>query len=179
MGNAQWEFSQNAWDTGGCTCSIVDKDIEMDAGNTIIKCKKANADYYVANADKYRTKKVSDNVFYSTQRRWCAQCYPGYLPITANSPDSYGIYLRPGNGNWGVASCAAQVAIPDYAPGCTINFDLPTGDDVMADCRLPCPLGSATESDGAQSIEECIPDYSQTYEDGTGWFVLGSFETCP
>ena len=179
-GSAQWTPSEDAWDTSGCGCNVVNKDIDMDIANTVVKCKKANAVYYVTDANKYATKKVSDYVHYSTERQWCAQCYPGYLPTTTNSPDSYGIYFRPNNnGNWGVASCATQVTVPDYAPGCTINFGLATGDDVMADCRGICPTGFETEANGATSISDCVSQYTETYEDSTGTFVLTSLDSCP
>ena len=179
-GSAQWTPSEDAWDTSGCGCNVVNKDIDMDIANTVVKCKKANAVYYVADSDKYATKKVSDYVHYSTKRRWCAKCYPGYLPVTDGSPDSYGIYLRPNNNdNWGVASCATQVIVPDYAPGCTINFGLATGDDVMAECRGICPTGFETEANGATSISDCVSQYTETYEDSTGTFVLTSLDSCP
>lgn len=181
VGYAKWRPSENAWDTKNCTCSVVDRDIVHDVGGVAADghCIAANSDFYVTDADRYRTTSVNDHVRYSFRHQFCRQCEPGYLPTPLSSPDD-GIILRPEgtSGNWGVVMCNEQVAVPYYAPGCVIDFNL-SADNMMAECRKTCPDGFATESNGATSINFCVSQYSQTYEDSTGFFVLTSFETCP
>ena len=178
-GTAQWVPAQNAWDTLDCACSVVNKDIGVNAGNTVVNCKKANAIYYVALADRYRTRKLSEHVYYSIERSWCAQCYPGYLPNPV-AGQSDGIGARPDdNGNWGVWQCDIQVTQPDYADGCVIKFNLPTGADAYDDCRKECPTGFETDEPGAESITDCVAKYTPEFEDQTGRFVLTSLDECP
>ena len=177
-GPAQWNDTQNAWDTYNCACQVVNKDIDMYVADGV-KCKKANAVYHVTDEDRYKTKKIDEQVHYSLERSWCAKCYPGYLPslVTAQSDD--GIWARPdNNGNWGVVACPGQVTKPDYyAPGCTIDFNKDT-DVVMASCRKECPTGFVTEIDGATQIGQCKSDGGTTYEDGTGYFIIPELASC-
>lgn len=181
--DAYWKPAPtNAWDTSGCKCNVVDKDIDIDAGDTVIKCKKANAVYYVADVDRYRTKKVSDNVHYTPERRYCAECYPGKIPnvIVAQSD---GIWNRPDNtGNWGAWRCGQDVYKPQYADGCIIDFSIPNWEAAIGseNCVKTCPTGFETEENGATSVGDCVSQYSETYEDSTGTFVLTSpLVSCP
>ncbi|MBO7559575.1 MAG: hypothetical protein J6T27_00245, partial [Alphaproteobacteria bacterium] len=111
------------------------------------------------------------------ERSWCAKCYPGYLPDIVSAQFS-GVWARPGNnGDWGVVACSEQVTKPDYAPGCTINFNETDTDVVMASCRKECPLGFGTDTNGATQIEQCKSD-GTTYEDGTGYFIIPELASC-
>ena len=172
--NYQAEWQDNKWDAINCKCEVENADTEF-----LFRCKQLNLHASVQPANRYLSS-ASSKIRYTLDYMYCGKCYPGYLPDYQNSPYN-GANIRPPNisGNWGVVACLIEVTQPDYADGCVIKFNLQTGQDAQDDCRKVCPTGSATDHDGAQSIEECIPDYSQTYEDGTGWFVLGGFETCP
>ncbi len=180
-GNAEWRPSENAWDTKNCTCSVVDRDIVHDVGGVAAygHCIAANSDFYVKEADRYRTTGVNDHVRYSFRRQFCRQCEPGYLPTPLSSPDD-GIILRPENtsGNWGVITCDIQVQVPDYAPGCVIDFNLST-DAMMAECRKTCPDGFETQVPGATSVTYCQYDEHTTYTDDTGTFYIRSLDDCP
>ena len=181
VGDAEWRPSENAWNTENCTCSVVDRDIVHVVGGVAAygHCIAANSDFYVTDADKYRTTSVNDHVRYSFRRRFCRQCEPGYLPTPWPSPDD-GIILRPEgtSGNWGVITCGIQVQAPDYAPGCVIDFNLPTGNVAQGACRKQCPDGFETKIDSATSVEDCQYDGYTTYTDGTGTFYIGSLDEC-
>lgn len=172
--NYQAEWQDNKWDAINCKCEVENADTEF-----LFRCKQLNLHASVQPANRYLSS-ASSKIRYTLDYMYCGKCYPGYLPDYQNSPYN-GANIRPSNisGNWGVVACLIEVIQPYYAEGCVIDFSLPTGAEAYNDCRKECPVGSATESDGAQSIDDCITDYSQTYEDGTGWFVLGGFETCP
>ncbi len=182
VGYAEWRPSENAWNTENCTCSVVDRDIVHDVGGVAAygHCIAANSDFYVTDADKYRTASVNDHVRYSFRRRFCRQCEPGYLPTPWPSPDD-GIILRPENtsGNWGVITCGIQVQAPDYAPGCVIDFGLSSGQAAYDDCRQECPTGFETDEPGATNINDCVAKYAPEFEDQTGRFVLTSLDSCP
>ena len=181
VGNAEWRPSENAWDTKNCTCSVVDRDIVHDVGGVAADghCIAANSDFYVTDADRYRTTSVNDHVRYSFRHQFCRQCEPGYLPKIENAQVN-GVYLRPGNdGNWGVVTCDEQVQTPYYSDRCVIDFNLSTGNAAQDGCRKPCPDGFATESDGATSVTYCQYDGHTTYTDDTGSFYIGSLEDCP
>ena len=176
-GNAVWNSAENAWDTYACKCSVADKDIGMDAANSPVNCKEANALYNVAAADRYRTIRMDGSVYYTPERVYCARCYPGYLPVIDVSPDSYGVYLRPaGNGgNWGARVCTQEVQRPYYADGCVIDFSKSTGQAAIETpiCRKSCPPGHETNVNGATSASQCI-SAGNVYEDATGTFTLGT-----
>ena len=174
--NYQAEWQDNKWDAINCKCEVENADTEF-----LFRCKQLNLHASVQPANRYLFS-ASSKIRYTLDYMYCGKCYPGYLPDYQNSPYN-GANIRPPNisGNWGVVACLIEVTQPDYADGCVIDFSLSTGLAAQTDpnCRKVCPTGSATDHDGAQSIDDCITDYSQRYEDGTGWFVLGGFETCP
>lgn len=180
VNDATWNATRNAWDTINCSCSVVDRDIVHDVGGAAadVHCIKANADFYVADADRYRTTSVEGSVVYSFRREFCRQCEAGYLPQITNSPDSYGIILRPAgsSGNWGVIQCNTVVRAPYYADGCIINFNLSNGTAAINDsnCSKTCPAGTIIEDDGATSADQCVTDPSQRFTDRTGTFTIGA-----
>ena len=169
-GNAEWVSAQGAWDTNNCKCSVGNKDIAM----ADVNCQNANADFYVKEADRYRTSSVKDCVNYSFSRKYCSKCYPGYLPFIEVSPND-GIILRPAsNGNWGTYKCQNMVPAPYYADGCDINFSLSSGTDAQNACKKSCPSYMETVENGAKDESDCLPKGSQSYEDGSGSFRLGT-----
>ena len=180
VNDATWNLTRNAWDTINCACSVVDRDITHDYGTAAadLHCTKANAEFYVAESDRYRTTSVDGSVVYSARREFCAQCEAGYLPHIVTSPDSYGIQLRPAgiSGNWGVILCDTVVTAPYYSPGCVINFSLPTGTAAIDDpaCKKTCPIGSVITENGATSENQCEFDPSQVFSDNTGRFTVGA-----
>ena len=171
QGNAVWQ--QNAWYTGGCECK---RDNVENTG--LLRCERVNARAYVKNSDTLVTHSVNDDIIYTLEYMYCAKCHPGYLPNIVTGQNANYLHPSNSNGDWGVLACATVVSVPDYAPGCVIDFNL-SMDNMMAECRKQCPTGFETESNGATSINFCVSQYSQTYEDSTGFFVLTSFETCP
>lgn len=174
-GNAHWYPPENAWSTNRCECKVTDKNINMDNANTTIKCAKANAEYIVLEENRYKTKTVNDSVFYTSLRRYCSECYPGYLPTIVSSPDSYGVYTRPsGNGNWGAYACATMVSAPHYADGCDINFALQSSNAAINECKKQCDISLTIITNGATSDAACVPDGLQEYSDDTGTFTLGT-----
>lgn len=177
----QATWNGTTWYVGGCSCDIANVEIGTGPFGIPWWCDRFNANFYVSQANQ-NVSSASDKIVYTMSRMYCSKCHPGYLPKIETSAQINGIYVRPensGNGDWGVGMCNEQVTQPNYATGCVIDFGLPSGQAAYNDCLGICPTGSATESDGATDITQCIADYSQTYEDGTGWFVLGGFETCP
>ncbi len=179
VNNATWNASRNAWDTKNCTCSVVDRDIVHDVGGVAagVHCIKANADFYVADADRYKTTNIDGAVHYSFLHEFCRQCEPGYLPYIVSSP-SDGIILRPANssGNWGTYKCTTVVTAPYYADGCIINFNLPTGAAAIDDsgCKKTCAPGLIIDEDGATSANQCVMDPNQRFYDNTGSFIIGA-----
>ena len=165
----QATWNGTTWNVGGCSCDIVD--MAFDA------CDKFNARFYISQENQ-TVPSATDRIIYTMSHKYCSKCHPGYLPSLVVSPQSNGILTRPdNNGSWGVVTCSTQVTAPDYAPGCTINFNK-TEATVMASCRQECPTGFETEENGATSINDCEPKYNVTYEDGTGTFVLTSLDEC-
>lgn len=171
QGQAVWQ--QNAWYTGNCECRV------QNAENTgLLRCERVNMRAYVTRINALVTRSVNNDIVYTLEYMYCAKCHAGYLPNIVTGSNAH--YFRPagGNGNWGVLACGTKVTVPDYAPGCTINFGLATGDDVMADCRGICPTGFETEANGATSISDCVSQYTPEFEDQTGTFVLTSLDSC-
>ena len=169
---AVWQ--QNACYTGNCECRV------QNAENTgLLRCERVNMRAYVKSSNALVTHSVNADIVYTLEYMYCAKCHAGYLPNIVTGQNAH--YFRPsgGNGTWGVLACGTAVTVPDYAPGCTINFGLATGDDVMAECRGICPAGFETEANGATSISDCVSQYTETYEDSTGTFVLTSPDSCP
>ena len=171
---AIWQENQNAWYTGDCECKVENAEI-----TGLFRCERAMSRAYVKDSNALVTHSVNDDIVYTLDYTYCAKCHAGYLPNIVTGQNAH--YFRPagGNGNWGVLACGTKVTVPDYAPGCTINFNLATVDEVMAACRGICPTGFETEENGATSINDCEPKYNVTYEDGTGTFVLTSLDSCP
>ena len=173
QGDAGWDADENAWNTSGCSCSFADRDIEMDMANTVTKCRKANASYYVADDQKFSTKGVTYPVYYTPKRQYCAKCYAGYLPTVVNSPQGEVYFAPSNNSQYGVRVCGTMVPAPNYAPGCDIpsvlsSNAMPTG------CMETCPTGMETIENGASSVNDCVPNGATTYTDETGTFRLGT-----
>lgn len=176
-GQATWDYTNEAWDTSACTCSVTNKNIDMDVANTVVKCENANASYVVGTADVYKTKKLTDSVLYTLERQYCLKCYSGYLPFVESSPYE-GIYISPTgvNSSYGVRVCKNLVSAPYYAPGCTIPY--PLNSSSMPDvCRVSCPDRMETIVNGATDDSYCLPKGAPVYEDNSGSFRLGT-ESC-
>lgn len=180
-GNAQWTPSKNAWDTSDCQCSMTNMNIDTTLGTTV-KCQNANATYRVADAYKYNTKKVTDPVYYIPARRYCAQCYPGYVPHSVNpfsvwqdGGETYSLIQYPsgGGGLYGVVACDNLVVAPYYADGCIIDWIKPSGTAAQNACKISCDTGMETVENGATDASFCVPA-GATYTDATGTFRLGS-----
>ncbi|MBQ6736442.1 MAG: hypothetical protein IJQ90_03055 [Alphaproteobacteria bacterium] len=171
-GRAYWFETENAWNTSECRCSVTNKNIDMDIANTVVKCEEANASYSVASADVYRTKKITDSVYYTAERQYCTKCYPGYLPYVETSPLD-GLIIAPAgvNSAYGVRVCKNMVSKPYYTPGCDINYPLNNPGSHM--CREDCPDNMETVENGATSESDCLPR-GVLYEDETGFFKLGT-----
>ena len=169
---AVWQENQNAWYTGDCECKA-----ENVENTGLFRCERVMSRAYVEDLNALVTS-VNADIVYTLDYTYCAKCHAGYLPNIVTGSNAH--YFRPagGNGNWGVSACGTKVTVPDYAPGCVINFGLATGDDVMAECRGICPTGFETLEDGKTSIDDCEPQYTPSYEDDTGTFVLTSLVSC-
>lgn len=141
VGNAVWSADHNAWDTKNCSCSTVDRDLVAYGGVAAgANCIKANADFYVRDEERYETTSAAGFVYYSIKRKFCRQCSADSLPVTMNSPDAYGIILRPQgmDGNWGVISCGGTAPSgPFVVNECVIDFSLPSGTDAVNACLVP------------------------------------------
>ena len=173
-GQAYWSWFEDAWDTSECHCSVTNKQIDIDAGNTVTRCDKANAHYVVKPEDKYKTKKLTDSVYYTPERQYCSKCHAGYLPHIESSPND-GVYILPAgvSSSYGVRLCDTTVVAPNYAPGCDIPYPL-NSTDVPGTCAETCPENMATFDDGATSENDCLPTGAVTYNDSTGAFRLGT-----
>lgn len=171
---AIWQENQNAWYTRNCECKVENAEI-----TGLFRCERAMSRAYVKDSNALVTHSVNDDIVYTLDYTYCAKCHAGYLPNIVTGSNAH--YFRPsgGSGNWGVLACGTKVTVPDYAPGCVINFGLATGDDVIAECRGICPTGFKTLEDGKTSIDDCEPKYTPSYEDSTGTFVLTSLDSCP
>lgn len=183
VNNATWNANKNAWDTKNCTCSVVDRNLVSYGGvSAEHNCIKANADFYVPDANRYLTTSVTGSVYYAFLRQFCRQCAPGYLPTIINSPSS-GVSYRPEStsGNWGTYECKTPVRAPNYADGCEVDFSKPTGNDAVtsSSCTKSCSAGYATQGDGATSENDCEFDTSALFHDATGDFTLGNMTNCP
>ncbi len=164
-------WNETGWNVGGCSCNIVD--MAFDA------CDKFNARFYISQENQI-VPSATDRITYTMSHKYCSKCHPGYLPKIETSAQINGVYVRPensGSGNWGVVTCSTQVTAPDYAPGCIINFN-ETEAAVMASCRQECPTGFETDEAGAESISDCVAQYTPDFEDQTGRFVLTSLDSC-
>ena len=172
-GNAKWTPTENAWDTSGCACTVTNKNIDIDDGNTVIKCEKANAEYVVSEENKFSTTRATYPVYYTAKRQYCSKCYPGYLPFVEPSPDN-GVYLSPVDSSaYGVRVCKNMVTAPYYTTGCDIIYPLNNNPGANM-CRLSCPANMETLANGATSQGDCVPDNATTYQDSTGTFKLGT-----
>lgn len=172
-GQATWNYTAEAWDTSACTCSVTNKNIDMGLGSSdVTKCKKANAKYVVATENQFSTKKLTDSVYYTLERQYCLQCYPGYLPFIEPSPND-GVIIAPSgvNSAYGVRVCKNMVTAPNYTPGCDIPYPLNNIGSNM--CREDCPENMTIIENGATSVNSCVPT-GATYNDSTGSFVLGT-----
>jgi len=170
-GNAGWNSGK--WDVSGCSCDVPSVSNNL---NDYFRCTQFGT--HVGLYPNQNVQSVDNSILYMMDRLYCEKCPAGYLP-TITDASSEDIYLRPdNNGNWGVITCGIQVQAPDYAPGCVIDFNL-SMDDMMAECRKPCPDGFATESDGATNVEDCQYDGHTRYTDDTGTFYIGSLDDCP
>ncbi|MBO4700955.1 MAG: hypothetical protein J5620_04395 [Alphaproteobacteria bacterium] len=169
-GRATWDG--NAWDTSLCRCSVTNKDIDMDIANTLVKCKKANAEYFISSAHSHSTTRLTDSIHYTVERQYCTKCYPGYLPYVETSPLD-GLIIAPAgvNSAYGVRVCKNMVSKPYYTPGCDINYPLNNPGSNM--CREDCPDNMETVENGATSENDCLPR-GVLYEDATGFFKLGT-----
>lgn len=169
-GRAYWFQSENAWNTSGCRCAVTNKNIDIDAGNTVTKCEKANASYVVVAENMYSTKKLTDSVYYTPERQYCSKCYPGYLPYIDISPLD-GVFIAPAGvtSSYGVRRCPFPVSAPYYA-SCQIEYPLDNPGTNM--CREECPDGLTIYENGATSVNDCVPT-GATYTDSTGSFRLG------
>lgn len=176
----QATWNGTTWNVGGCSCDIVNAEIETGPFGIPWWCDRFNANFYVKSENNI-VSSASDKIVYTMSRMYCSKCHPGYLPKIETSAQINGIYVRPensGNGNWGVGMCSEQVRVPDYADGCVIKFNLPTGADAYDDCRKECPTGFKTQEQGAESISDCVAQYTPEFEDQTGTFVLTSLNSC-
>ncbi len=182
-GTAEWKSEPNilAWDTKNCSCLVRNRNMTVAQYGQLVAdvhCQNANADFYVEDEYRYSTRSVNGSVSYSIGRKYCSKCHPGYLPFVEPSPND-GIVLRPENapsGNWGTYKCQNMVEVPNYADGCDIDWTVSMG-AVTNSCQKSCPAGMETIENGATSIEDCVPDVNQTYNDSTGTFTLGT-ERC-
>lgn len=180
-GNARWRPGENAWDTSDCQCSMTNMNIDTTLGTTV-KCQNANATYRVTDAYKYRTATVTDSVYYIPARRYCAQCYPGYIPHTV-SPFStwydggeiHSLIQYPNGvgGLYGVVVCDNLVPAPYYADGCVIDWTKSSGPAAQNACKMSCDAGMETIENGATGANYCGPG-GTTYTDATGTFRIGS-----
>lgn len=172
-GDATWNPSEDAWDTSLCECSVTDRNIDVDVENTVTKCEKANAKYFVSDYNKFRTTRVTNAVYYTAERKYCSKCYPGYLPFVEPSPDN-GVYLSPVDSSaYGVRVCKNMVTTPYYTTGCDIIYPLNNNPGANM-CRLSCPTNMETLVNGAVSQDDCVPDNATVYQDSTGSFKLGT-----
>ena len=115
---AIWQENQNAWYTRNCECKVENAEI-----TGLFRCERAMSRAYVKDSNALVTS-VNDDIVYTLDYTYCAKCHAGYLPNIVTGSNAH--YFRPsgGNGNWGVLACGTKVTVPDYAPGCTINFNL-------------------------------------------------------
>lgn len=174
IGMAEWKT--NTWDTKNCTCSVVDRNLVSYDGGVSAEhnCIKANADFYVPDANRYLTTSVTGSVYYAFLRQFCRQCAPGYLPTIINSPSS-GVSYRPEStsGNWGTYECKTPVRAPNYADGCVIDWTKSTGNAAINACEKSCDAGMIIDEDGATGPDWCEVDPSQRFTDNTGMFIIG------
>lgn len=176
-GVAKWVANGNGykWDVGGCTSSAENQ--ESDIAN----CKSLTFYGRVHSQNRYIAN-VQSKITYTTERAYCSKCKPGAVLTLMDSPTG-GVYYRPADvsGNWGGAFCWEQVQAPNYADGCVIDFSKPNGNDAInaPGCTKSCPVGYATQEDGATSEADCEFDTSAVFHDATGDFTLGNMTTCP
>ena len=177
-GDAVWDT--NHWVVNNCTCGI--ENAQFDTFEFLgavfpIWCDDFYATYSVSTNSPVNT--VQDKITYTATSAYCKKCHPGYLP-NIMAADNNGVATRPlgTSGNWGVVACPERVTAPDYAPGCTIDFNETDTGVVAASCQKPCPTGFGTDTNGATQIEQCKSDGGTTYEDGTGYFIIPELASC-
>ncbi len=160
-GNATWQDGK--WNISGCRC--------MHAG--IIWYKNCNGKY-VLKPQQTTVSSVGDLITYTSTplSYYCTNCSVGRIPDI--QPDGLSSLCHNMDVNTAYVACACNsVQRPYYAQGCGITYPLNSFEMPQA-CRESCPDKMETTIDGATSVNDCIPKTDETYEDSTGFFVLGS-----